>query len=285
MVPVLRRQVKDRPATQRQLVTRKIQTMKKLVVVNQKGGVGKSTVCAHLGYAGIDAGLRVLLVDLDPQGSLSASFPATGAHEGEASTSSMLFAADVVLSPEILAPGLAIIRKDPELQHISGDNKDGVKRPGRHLRTLAADYDLCIIDTPGVLGENPPMSIAGLIAADAVVCPFSVGLYEAEPLVNLWNWLRAVIQNGFNPRLKVLGLLPSKVNTASSEEMAALDNLRAQFGAQILPYNLGERAAVKQSIARHKPVWRGIRGSGHKRAAEEWKAATQYILNSLGVLK
>lgn len=259
--------------------------MKKLAVVNQKGGVGKSTVCTQVAYAGTENNLRVLLVDFDPQGNFSTSFPATGKHEGPASTSSDLFNPNAVIEPEILAPGLAIIRSDDALSNIYGISPAGFKQPANHLRALASSYDLCIIDTPGILGENPPMTLAGLIAADAVICPFTVGIYEAKPLANLWAWLIKIKKGGFNPRLEVLGLLPSKVNTGSGEEMAALADLREQFGDHILPFTLGDRAAVKQSIARHKPVWRGVRGSGHKGAAEEWKAATLHILNRLGVLK
>lgn len=259
--------------------------MKILAVVNQKGGVGKSTLCTHLAHAAVEAGKRVLLVDLDPQGNLGVAFPATGAHEGEAHTSVALFAPDVELKPEILGPGLAIIRKDPALYNLAGTNKEGAKRPARNLQRLKQDYDLCIIDTPGMIGFNPPMTVAGLIAANAVVCPFQVGLFEAEPLANLWQYLRGIVTDGLNPRLKVLGLLPSKVNVKSSEELAALEDLRRQFKSHILPHTLGERAAVKQAIARRKPVWRGVRGAGHKSAAEEWKAATQHILSSLGVLK
>lgn len=259
--------------------------MKTLAVVNQKGGVGKSTVCSATAYAAHEAGKRVLLVDLDPQGSMSNSFPPTGTDLSEPSTASQLFAASATIRPETLAPNLSILRADDALALLSGVNQDGQKRPARYLRELGQDFDVCIIDTPGVLGVNPPMTIAGLVAADAVVCPFGVGLYEGKALAALWKYLREVRSNGQNPKLRLMGLLPSKIHTTSREEMDALASLREQFGKAILPLMLGERASVKQAIAKRKPIWKGTRGAGHLKAATEWKAATHYILSDLGVLK
>lgn len=258
--------------------------MKILAVANQKGGVGKSTVAVHNGYAAHEAGLRVLLVDFDRQGSLSTSFPPTGKHEGEASISTHLFAEGGEIRPEILGDRLAILRGGESLAMLDSASEEGIRRPSRHLRALAADYDVCIIDTPGVLGLNPPMTIAALVAADAVVCPFGVGLYEGAALADLWKYLQGIKANGYNPRLRLMGLLPSKVHTTSKEEMETLAALREQFGANILPMILGERASVKQSIAKRKPVWRGTRGAGHMVAAQEWRVATNYILTNLGVL-
>lgn len=259
--------------------------MKILAVANQKGGVGKSTVAVHCGYAGREMGLRVLLVDLDRQGSLSTSYPATGEHSGESSTSSALFSENAVITPEILEPGLSILRADDSLSMLSGATRDGIKRPARYLRELASQYDLCIIDTPGVLGFNPPMTIGALVAADAVVCPFGVGLYEGKALADLWEYLKGIKSQGYNARLRLMGLLPSRVHTTSKEEMGALEMLRTQFGAAILPHMLGERASVKQAIGKRKPVWKGTRGAGHAKAAKEWREATSYILNNLGVSK
>lgn len=254
--------------------------MKIFAVVNQKGGVGKTTVCVQTAFAGVARNLRVLLVGLDPQDSLSYVFPIQS--EG-ASTASALFAKDSVIRPEVLSANISIIRGDKFLQHLTSQNKEGLKRPAQYLRALSSEYDLCIIDTPGALGENAPTTTAALIAAHSVVCPFAVGALEATPLSELWVHLQNV-RRGDNPHLKILGLLPSKVNVKSEEELAALENLRAHphVGKNILPVALGERAAVKQAIAKRKPVWVGVRGSGHKSAAHEWKSATDAILDGLG---
>lgn len=260
--------------------------MRVLAVANQKGGVGKSTLTVHLAYAAIEAGLRVLLVDMDKQGSLSLTFtPPAGAAPGL--VTSKLFDADLGgKAPQAVSDRLSIIRADGEVLGRLLGVGDGIeKRPAAHLKTFADQFDLCLIDTPGSLGFNPPMTVASLIAADAVVCPFSVGLYEADALKELWGYLKTIKTAAYNPKLRLMGLLPSKVNTKSKEERDALADLRSQLGNLILPVILAERVAVKQATMKRRPVWKGTRGSGHLKAAQEWRTAVEFILGNLGDIK
>jgi chromosome partitioning protein len=256
--------------------------MRKLAITNQKGGAGKTTLTKHLANAAIEQGVRTLIIDLDPQGSLSQSFPPSeGAEPGL--MASALFSPDpVTLKPEVLAEGVGIIRGDKTLSLVNGAAPDVAKMPARHLRELVGEYDLCVIDTPGAIGFNPPMTVAALVAADAVVCPFSVGLYEGKALADLWEYLKAIKAPAYNPRLRLMGLLPSKINTRSRDEMKALEVLRAQFGAVILPGMLAERTAVKKSVMAGRPVWHSTKGAGHLAAAQEWRAVCNFILGNLG---
>ncbi|VVN27087.1 Chromosome partitioning protein ParA [Pseudomonas fluorescens] len=261
--------------------------MKIFAVANQKGGVGKTTTCINVALAATEAGLRVLIVDFDPMGNLSAVFRATGSHAGEASTASQMFTADAVIVPETLSPGFAIIRKDELMKQLPTNDSRLAAIPASNFRQLKNQFDLCIIDTPGALGDNVPTTSAALIAAHAVACPFGVGVLEADPFRELWAHLQKVIAGGVNPQLRVLGLIPSKVNPKSKTERKAIDDLRQHPAVKkyITPFTLFERASVKQSVSLRKPVWRGVRGAGHKTAADEWKVATQFILTQLEVLK
>lgn len=255
--------------------------MHTLAIANQKGGVGKSTLVVHLAYAAVEAGKRVLLVDLDRQRSLSLSFPAIEGAEPGTIASQLFTDPDRVPVPEILGERLAIIRADSTLGAVSGGDLAIARRPGAALARLAAQWDVCLIDTPGAIGFNPPMTVAALLAADAVVCPLSVGLYETTGLADLWGYLRDVRRSDLNPGLRLLGALPSKVNTKSPHEAQALEGLRSRLGTAILPHTLTDRAAVKQAIASRRPVWRGTRGQGHLAAAREWRAACADVLARL----
>jgi len=252
--------------------------MKIFSVANRKGGVAKSTTCVHLAHAAVERGMRVLLVDLDPQRNFSNSFPATS--DDEASTALQLFADGVTITPEVISPNLSILRAVEELSMLGAATEASLKRFATNLRALAKGFDLTIIDTPGVLGIAPPMTISGLAAADAVLCPVAVGKFEAEAIRDLWRYVH-MVKAKHNPRLNLLGLLPSRINTRSGDEMDALAQLRTDLGKIVLPQMLSENAAVKKAIAQLKPVWRGVRGTGHKNAANEWREMTSYVLNVL----
>ena len=253
--------------------------MKILAVANQKGGVGKSTLTVHLAYAAIEAGLRVLLVDMDKQGSLSLSFPPADDGEPGMVASRLYEAEPPQASPEYVADGLAIIRADNGLLSIDKAENQVSRRPGVALRRVAQDFDLCLIDTPPLLGVR---LMASLAAADYVVTPVSVGLYELAGVADLIQTIHVIRTQGFNPRLKHVGILPMKTNNRSVEEREALESLREQYGAAILPEVLPERAPVRKAIARRRPVWVSTRGEGHLLAANEWRAACDSILGRIG---
>ena len=252
--------------------------MKILAIANQKGGVGKSTLAVHLAYAAREAGLRVLLVDMDKQGSLSLSFPMV---EGAAAgmVASQLYGGAAVAPPERIEAGLSIIRADNALLSIDRAENEVIRQPGQALRDLDADFDLCIIDTPPLLGVR---LMASLAAADYVVTPVSVGLYELAGVGDLLRTIHVVRTQGFNPRLKHIGILPIKTNTRSSEERAGLDALRQLYGDVILKSMLPERAAVRKAVALRRPVWQSTKGQGHLLAGHEWRAACSEILGRMG---
>lgn len=254
--------------------------MKTLSIANQKGGVGKSTLTVHLAYAALDAGLRVLLVDMDQQGNLSMTFTATeGAAPGLAA--SKLYAAEANNEqPQVINDHLAIIRADKALLAIDKAENQVIRLPGLALRRFAKDFDLCLIDTPPLLGVR---LMASLAASDYVVTPVSVGLYELAGVADLMATIHVIRTQGFNPRLKHLGILPMKVNSRSIEAQNALTTMREKYGQVIIPEALSERAAVRKAIALRRPVWVSTRGSGHLKAAQEWRAACTAILARLDI--
>lgn len=257
---------------------RKEKSMKILAVANQKGGVGKSTLCVHLAYYALEKGLRVLLVDMDKQGSLSLSFPPETSRS-DGLVASQLYRSKVEREPEVLDEGFAIVRADDGLLAIDKADNEAIRLPGRALRSFGKAFDLCIIDTPPLLGVR---LMASLVAASHVLTPVSIGIYELAGVGDLLRTIHAVRTQGFNAGLKHIGILPIKTNSRSAEEKAGLDMLRRQHRESILNCVLPERAAVRKAVAMRRPVWLATRGQGHYVAAREWRAACQEIIERMG---
>ena len=117
-----------------------------------------------------------------------------------------------------------------------------------------------------------------MTAADYVITPVSIGLYELSGVADLMQTIHVIRTQGFNPKLKHVGILPMKTNSRSIEEKDGLESLRKRYGKAILPEVLPERAAVRKAVARRVPVWVSPRGAGHVKAAQEWRAACESIL-------
>lgn len=251
--------------------------MKILTIGNQKGASAKSTIGVNLAYYGLEKGLRVLLVDLDPQASVSdEAFPA-GEATGARAAALFNDASIGIEQIEFVREGLGIFRSGSDLSAVADDD-NSLKRVGRHLRGLDKYFDICIIDTPGSLNR---WSKAALFCSDSVLCPLAMGRFEAASFETYIKVLLGIKKQGLNHRLSILGILPSKVYMQNSMERKALEQLReGRYKSMVMPIALTLRAAVAQSVELQKPVWKTAKD---KALRATWLEMCAMVFEKLGV--
>lgn len=180
-----------------------------VAAMNKKGGVGKTITVANLGVALAEKGMRVLLVDFDPQGDLSRSF-GVGPDDSAVRVEDLLAGAGSPESAAIVIPdipgrgSLRLLAASPALRaqtHRLMDTQAGALSAA--LDAFNGDVDLCLMDTPA--GENP-FSAAALIACDDVLVPILPGFNEVNALGRVLDELEAEAERGGSP-VGLLGVL------------------------------------------------------------------------------
>lgn len=259
--------------------------MKVLSICNPKGGVSKSTIALHTAYyAALNLNLRVLVVDFDLQGSLSSSLELEPA-KTHLQTAAAFFSNEKPEPRKTNIEGISILSASSLQGEILNDftceKMEDLFPVKVAFNKLKDDFDLCIIDTAGVLGFKPPLTSAALLVSDSVLIPTTIGDYEAKSLAKSWKYINTVKSRGYNRHLQILGILPCRINSTSTLELEGLKELSEALPNIVMPFYLSERAAVKQTIRKQVPVWQRVRGASHKKAAEEWLNATQYIINKI----
>ena len=218
-------------------------------LLNQKGGVGKTTVTLGLASAAAAAGHHVLVVDLDPQGSSTWVLGHDPADE-QLSTADLLTPghgpANILMSHWGLE--VDVIPASPTLQ----DHEAGKpKRLRKALRHVADDYDAVLIDCPPSLGN---LTMSGLIAADMaliVVEPAALGLRGigavADAIDDVWT--------EHNTDLELAGVIVNKVPGVSGEAERRYDELGRIVGnSTIWQPSIPQRVIVNQAIGERRPI-------------------------------
>ena len=224
-----------------------------IALLNQKGGVGKTTSTANIGAAFALAGLRTLVVDLDPQSNLSLHF----GHEPAPDQPTVR---DLFMNPDIAASELIrqaranlwFIPSDTELALVEGElalqpNMQHIL--AERLAPVMPSFDVVLLDCPPSLGV---LTVNALTIADEVVVPTQAQYLALRGLEKLLETV-LLVQRALNSRLKVSGVLLCMHESQSSHGKAVveeMDNYFAKFRGSGLPWEdaVVLRPAVRRNI-------------------------------------
>lgn len=221
--------------------------MKIYAIANQKGGTGKTTTAVNLGAALTRQNKKVLLVDTDPQASLTEYFipPAKSATLGPLLYDALLHSATV--KPYILGDLIAIIPTNIDLAaaEIELPKKLNQERTlARWLRQFDDQYDMCLIDCPPSLGI---MSTNALAAARWVIVPVLCELMAERTLKLILNRVEEMRETEVNTALQVWRILPTQFDGRLAHHREILEAIKMKHHA--LVYSEPTRATTKYKDA------------------------------------
>lgn len=211
-------------------------------IVNQKGGVGKTTTAVNLGASLAAAEQKTLLVDIDPQGNATSGL---GIERGEIGTSIYeVLVEGRSIEEAILPASLEALEIVPATVDLFGAEIELVGEVAREhrlkesLQSIRSRYDYVLVDCPPSLGL---LTVNALTAVDSVLIPIQCEYYALEGLSQLLGTIR-IVQRNLNPDLEVEGILltmyDSRLNLARQVEEEAVDYFGEKVYDTVIPRNV-----------------------------------------------
>jgi chromosome partitioning protein len=198
-----------------------------IAFANQKGGVAKTTTTLNLGVALVETGLRVLCIDLDPQGNLTMS---QGLNPDSIERSMFDVLVHRLPIEEVIAPrevDLAVSSIDLAGAELALSSQIGRERAlQKAIEPIRRLYDYILIDTPPSLGL---LTINAFVAATGVIVPVQTEYLSLRGLVQLENTLQMVREN-LNPQAEIIGIVPTMYDKRLTHSREADEILRESFG-------------------------------------------------------
>jgi chromosome partitioning protein len=244
-----------------------------IAIVNQKGGVGKTTTAINVSSQLVSINSRVLLLDLDPQGNASSGL---GIQRDNQITTYEVMSGSQLLSSAVQESHVAQLYVVPSNANLAGSEIELVEKPQREFTLKKvleeSQFDYVIVDCPPSLGL---LTINALTAATSVVIPVQAEYYALEGLSQLLDTIQAV-RGTTNPNLELMGIVLTMFDKRNSLSEQVQQEVKNYFGDKLfktlIPRNvrLAEAPSYGQTIFEHDKWSKGARA--YKALAKEVKS-------------
>jgi len=252
-----------------------------VAVANQKGGVGKTTTSVNLAAGLAQAGRRVLLVDLDPQGNATMGSGIDKRKAARTVYHVLLGLGDITtirIASESGGYDLVPANRDlagAEVELVDLPNREGRLRSA--LERLANDYEFVLIDCPPSLSL---LTVNALAAADEVLIPMQCEYYALEGLSDLVGTIKRVRAH-INPRLEIAGLLRTMYDPRNTLSHQVSQQLVEHFGDKVYRTLVPRNVRLAEAPSFGAPAVRWDRAS---KGAQAYLALVDEVLARSGVL-
>lgn len=250
--------------------------MTTLALINQKGGVGKTTCAVNIAAELALSGAPTLLVDLDPQANATSALGMTG--QAESGTTYDLLMSDRSLSSLARPTKVAGLDLVPASQELAGAEVELQETEGRYVRLARAlsthHYSYVIIDCPPALGF---LSLNALVAAKYALIPVQSEYLALEGLTNLLGIVKKV-QGELNPDLELLGIVLTMYDQRIRLSTEVAGQLRSHFSDQLFPTPIPRTVRLAEATSFGEPIGAFDRSS---KGAAAFHQLTKEVANAI----
>jgi chromosome partitioning protein len=225
-----------------------------LAVVNQKGGVGKSTTSVNLAAALGDMGQKVLLVDLDPQGNATSGFGLNKNRRDQCIYDALLGETPIeqIIEPtqveNVFVAPATIQLAGAEIELVSAMSREGRLRVV--MEPVLGDFDWIIIDCPPSLGL---LTINALTTANGLLIPVQCEYYALEGLSKLLDSVR-LVKTHLNPALEIFGAVMTMYDSRTRLSQQVVEEVRDFFAEKTFETLIPRTVRVSEAPSHGKPI-------------------------------